>query len=279
MVVAQGEAQVGRAERPPSSAAMIERTFIYFPERRLAATPADVGLEFEDLRFRAADGTRLHGWLVPGRAETPLLWFHGNAGNIGDRVPLLADLHRELQVAILILEYRGYGASEGTPSEAGLYLDARAALATLAEQLAVPAGRVVLFGQSLGAAVAVELASHGPPAGLILESPFTSVADMARHHYAWLPVWPLLRGRFDSLARIADLSAPLLLVHGADDEIVPARMGERLFAAAREPKRLLLIPGGGHNDAYLVGRGAYLAALREFLAGLETARSGDGGRR
>lgn len=255
---------------------MIERTFIFFPERRLLATPADVGLEYEDLRFAAADGTRLHGWFVPGRARTPLLWFHGNAGNVGDRVDLLADLHHELRVAILILEYRGYGASEGTPSEAGLYLDARAALAALAERLAVPPARIVLFGQSLGAAVAVELARREPPAGLVIESPFTSVADMARHHYARLPVWPLLRGRFDSLKRIADVDAPLLVVHGADDDIVPARMGERLFAAAREPKRLLLVPGAGHNDAYLVGREEYLAALREFLGGLPAARPGDG---
>jgi hypothetical protein len=254
---------------------MIERTFIYFPERRLAATPADLGLEFEDLRFRAADGTRLHGWLVPGGGEHPLLWFHGNAGNIGDRVALLCDLHRELGVSIFILEYRGYGDSEGTPSEAGLYLDAEAALNTLAERLAIPAGRVVLFGQSLGAAVGVELASHHPPAGLILESPFTSVADMAKHHYPWLPIWPLLRSRFDSLARIASVSAPLLLIHGADDEIVPPRIGEKLFAAAPEPKQLLLIAGAGHNDAALVGRSQYFAALREFLAKLEAGRPGD----
>jgi hypothetical protein len=248
---------------------VIERRLIYFPERRLAATPAELGLEFEDLRFRAADETRLHGWLVPGGGEIALLWFHGNAGNISHRLELLAELHRELGVTIFILEYRGYGDSEGTPSEAGLYLDAEAALGAMTRYTGMAADQVVPFGQSLGAAVAVELATQHPVSGLILESPFTSVPQMAKHHYPWLPVRRLLRARFDSLAKIAKVSAPTLIIHGENDVTVPAEMGERLFAAAGEPRRLLLIPGAGHNDVHLVGRGEYLAALRDFLAGLE----------
>ncbi len=254
---------------------MIERHFIYFPERRLAATPADVGLEFEDLNFRAADGTRLHGWLVPGGGEIALLWFHGNAGNIGDRVELLGELHRELGLAIFILGYRGYGESKGKPSEAGLYLDAEAALGALTERLGVPAEQVALLGQSLGTAVAVELANRHRPAGVILESPFTSVRDMARRHYPWLPVWSLLRTRFDSLSKIANVRAPVLIIHGEDDMIVPVEMGERVFAAAREPKRLLTIPGAGHNDAHVIGRSEYFAAIRAFVAELEAPASGD----
>lgn len=255
---------------------MLERHFIYFPERRLAATPADLGLEFEDLRFRAADGTRLHGWLVPGEGDRALLWLHGNAGNIGDRVPLLGELHRQLRLPVLILDYRGYGASEGTPSEPGLYLDAEAALDALARHLRVSAERVVLLGQSLGAAVAVELASRHPPSSLILESPFTSVRDMARYHYPGLPLWPLLRARFDALSRIASVSAPTLVIHGQDDEIAPAAMSQRLLAAAPGPKRLLLIPGAGHNDLHAIGGGEYFAGLRRFLAEFNAPASGDG---
>ena len=248
---------------------MIERFFIYFPQRHLAASPADVGLEFEELRFRAADGTRLHGWLVPGGGKIAVLWFHGNAGNVGDRVELLRELHHELRVAVFILEYRGYGGSEGRPSESGLYLDAEAALAALTRRLGMATESVALLGQSLGSAVAVELANRHPPAGVILESPFTSVPEMAKHHYPWLPVWPLLRSRYDSLSKIANVSAPVLVIHGEDDKIVPPEMGERVLAAAGGSKHLRLIPGAGHNDSHLIGRSAYFAALRGFLAELE----------
>jgi hypothetical protein len=248
---------------------VIERYFIYFPEHRLVATPADVGLEFEDLDFRAADGMRLHGWLVPGRGDIALLWFHGNAGNVSHRIDLLEELHRELTVTVFILEYRGYGTSHGAPSEEGLYLDAEAALDALTRRADIRPDKVVFFGQSLGAAVAVELATRHPPAGLILESAFTSVPEMARHHYPWLPIWPLLRTRFDSLSKIGDVSATLLMIHGENDETTPLEMGERVFAAAREPKRFRLIRGAGHNDVYLVGRSEYLAAWRDFLAELE----------
>jgi fermentation-respiration switch protein FrsA (DUF1100 family) len=247
---------------------VIERYFIYFPARPLLATPAAAGLEFEDLQFRAADGTRLHGWLVPGGGEASLLWFHGNAGNISHRVELLRELHDHLEATIFILEYRGYGDSEGTPSEEGLYLDAEAALKAMTSHAGIPAEQVVLFGQSLGAAVAVELATRQVPSGLVLESAFTSVRDMARHHYPWLPVASLLRNRFDSLSKIERAKTPLLMIHGENDRITPLRMGEALFGAAREPKRFQLIQGADHNDVHLLGRREYFAALRQFLSEL-----------
>jgi fermentation-respiration switch protein FrsA (DUF1100 family) len=250
---------------------LAERRLIFFPERPLVATPADLGLDFEDRRFRAADGARLHGWLVRGRRDTAVLWFHGNAGNVSHRVELLRDLHRELAMTILILEYRGYGESEGSPTESGLYLDAEAALSALVAATGLPAGRIVVLGQSLGAAVAVELATRRRLAGLILESAFTSVPEMARHHYPWLPLWPLLKTRFDSLSKITRVSAPLLLVHGDRDQIVPVQMAERLFAAAAEPKRMHVIQGGGHNDLVLLGSDEYFRALREFLAHVEAS--------
>jgi fermentation-respiration switch protein FrsA (DUF1100 family) len=218
-----------------------ESLFIYFPTRDLSATPADAGLEFVDVTFEAEDGVALHGWWVPGRSgDVTLLWFHGNAGNLGDRVDLLELLHDELGIGIFAIDYRGYGRSEGKPSEAGL-----------------------IFGQSLGAAVAVELASSHPVRGVVLEAAFTSIPDMARHHYSLLPVGPLLRTSFDSESRIATIGTPLLMIHGENDDIVPLDMGRELFAAAKEPKEFLEVDGAGHNDVYQ--RAEFTAALKRFL--------------
>lgn len=244
-----------------------ESRFIYFPTRALAATPADAGLDFDDVRFDTEDGVRLHGWWVPGRTEdVTLLWFHGNAGNLGDRVALLELLHDELGIGVFMVDYRGYGRSEGKSSEAGLYADARAALEATQVHAGVGPDDVVLFGQSLGAAVAVELASTHPVRGVVLEAAFTSIPDMARHHYSFLPVWPLLRTGFDSQSRIAGIEAPLLMLHGENDDIVPLDMGRELFATAKEPKELSIVRGAGHNDVYLTTD--YIATLRGFLDSL-----------
>jgi uncharacterized protein len=244
-----------------------ENRFIYFPTRELTATPEDAGLEFDNVHFSAQDGVRLHGWWVPGRdTDTTLLWFHGNGGNLGDRVPLLEMLHGELDVGIFMFDYRGYGNSEGAPSEPGLYADARAALDATQTHAGVRPDQVVLFGQSLGAAVAVELATAHRVRGVVLEAAFTSVPDMARHHYWFLPVWPLLRTGFDSESRISGIGAPLLMLHGADDDIVPLDMGRTLFAAAGEPKEFNLVEGAGHNDVYLTAD--YISTLRGFLDSL-----------
>ena len=244
-----------------------ENRFIYFPARELTITPADAGLDFDDVIFSAEDGVRLHGWWVPGRANnTTLLWFHGNAGNLSDRVALLELLHDELGVGVFMFDYRGYGRSEGKPSEAGLYADARAALEETQMHAGVRQDEIVVFGQSLGAAVAVELASGHSVRGVVLEATFTSIPDMARHHYAFLPVWPFLKTSFDSEARIAHIDAPLLMIQGADDDIVPPDMGQKLFAGAEEPKKFSLVEEAGHNDVYL--QADYIATLRGFLDSL-----------
>jgi len=248
-----------------------ESRFIYFPARTLAATPADAGLEFVDVTFNTHDGVSLHGWWVPGRVDgTTLVWFHGNAGNLGDRVGLLELLHEELGIGIFAIDYRGYGTSEGEPSEAGLYADARAALEAAQLHAGARPDEIVVFGQSLGAAVAVELASTHSLRGVVLEAAFTSIQDMARHHYSFLPVWPLLRTSFDSEARIAAIDAPLLMLHGENDDIVPFDMGRRLFAAAKAPKEFTGVEGAGHNDVYL--KADFIAALRTFLDTLESPR-------
>jgi fermentation-respiration switch protein FrsA (DUF1100 family) len=242
----------------------IEARFIYHPSRALAADPAHLGLAFRDVVFEAADGVRLHGWLVPGREPTTLLYSHGNAGNIADRLPILRMLVDELGVGVFAYDYRGYGRSEGAPSEAGLVRDAVAARAALVAQGVAPE-RIVYYGRSLGAAVTVELALAHPPAAVVLESPFASVRAMAN---TVLPgAGYLFRTRWDARAAVARLHAPLLVLHGDADEVVPWAQGRAVFEAAREPKAFFTIPGGRHYDMQARWSG-YWEAWRTFLAGL-----------
>jgi fermentation-respiration switch protein FrsA (DUF1100 family) len=221
---------------------------LYFPSRTIEQTPADAGLAFRDLTFATEDGERLHGWWIPRRAGAlgHVLLCHGNAGNIGDRL-----LHAAVLTAagfdVLLFDYRGYGHSSGTPGEQGTYRDARAARACLLRQAEVEPARVLYLGESLGGAVALELAVAHPPPGLVLLSAFTSVREMARQHYRLVPA-ALVPDAYPSLRLIATLRAPLLVVHGEDDAIVPVEHGRALFGAAPDPKRLRIVPGIGHND-------------------------------
>ncbi len=244
----------------------VERSFIYYPTRRLEATPGDYGLAFEDVRVAAEDGVGLHGWYVPGRRAVTLFWCHGNAGNISHRVHNLRLLHDRLGVGVLLFDYRGYGQSEGTPSEVGTYRDARAFRAWLRRREPPPHGEsrpVVYFGRSLGAGVAAWLAVEDPPTALILETPFTSVRAMAN---ATVPgAGYLFRTRYDTLARIARVRAPVLVLHGDADEVVPFAYGRAVFAAAPEPKAFFAIPGARHNDTYVVGGEPYWQAWERFL--------------
>ncbi len=242
----------------------LEGRLIYYPSRALDADPSSVGLEFRDVEFTAADGVRLHGWMIPGRVPTTLLYSHGNAGNIGDRLPIARLLADALGVGLFMYDYRGYGRSEGTPSEAGLGRDALAARDAVA-RAGVAAEHVVYFGRSLGAAVTVDLALARPPRGVVLESPFASVRALAN---AVVPgAGYLFRTRWDSLARIGALRAPLLVLHGDADEVVPWAQGRAVFAAAPEPKTFFTIRGGRHYGME-AGWTEYWDAWRDFLAGL-----------
>jgi uncharacterized protein len=221
-------------------------TLLYFPARDLAARPT---LPFADLDIAAADGVRLHGWWVPAAAADRrghVLLLHGNAGNIGDRVP-----HVELLAAagfdVLAFDYRGYGRSSGRPDEQGTYRDARAALGALLGQDGVDPSRVLYLGESLGGAIALELALGSPPAGLVLQSTFTSIRDMARLHYPLIPR-AAVPDAYPSLRLIGGLRAPLLCLHGERDEIVPLLHGEALFDAAPQPKAMHVFRGVAHND-------------------------------
>lgn len=240
-------------------------SFIYFPARTLAATPADAGLAWEDVRLRTADGVALHGWYVPAEpVRGTLLFLHGNAGNISHRLSSLAQFHR-LGLATLIVDYRGYGRSEGSPDEAGTYADAHAAWRYLTAERGIDPGRIVVFGRSLGGAVAAELAARTTPAGLIVESAFTSVRAMSRHYYPWLPTALLVRIRYPTLAYLRAIRCPVLVAHSRADEIVPPAFGRELYAAAPGPKWFLELDGG-HNDGHLVTGSRYLEALDRFLA-------------
>lgn len=245
-------------------------SMVYLPPRQLGFSPADLGLEYETAWLPTQDGLRIYGWYVPGPAEKPmpddvgtvLLYFHGNAENVSNLGYSLARWNA-VGFETLVIDYRGYGESEGQPSEEGTYLDALAAWEYLMQR-GVPAERIVVWGRSLGGAVASWLASRHTPAALVLESAFTSVPDLAAEIYPWLPVRLLSRYRYDSIDRLPQVSCPVLIAHSPDDEIIPFQHAEELFAAANEPKRIFELQGG-HNDGSdplpLV-----LPALKELLA-------------
>jgi fermentation-respiration switch protein FrsA (DUF1100 family) len=238
---------------------------MYFPTRGLSATPADYGLEYESVNFTTEDGLKLHGWWIPAEAERAiLLFFHGNAGNIADRLDSIGIFHR-LGLTVFIPDYRGYGLSEGSPSEQGTYLDALAASRYVTEERGVAPSRVVIFGRSLGAAVATMLASKHPPQALILESAFTSVPDMAARLFPLLPARLVLGMKYDNLKRIEQIRCPLLVIHSRDDEIIPFEHGRRLFEKANDPKRFLEIRHG-HNDGFVLSGPLYINGLSEFLS-------------
>jgi uncharacterized protein len=221
---------------------------LYLPSRTIVQTPAAAGLRFADVTFETDDGELLHGWWVSARAHAigHVLLCHGNAGNVGDRLPHLA-LLSSAGFDILAFDYRGYGRSSGRPSEAGTARDARAARGALLRQDGVDRGRVLYLGESLGGAVALGLAVDRPPAGLILQSAFTSVRDMARLHYPFIPRG-LVPDAYPSLELIRRLDLPLLVLHGARDRIVPVLHGEALFEAAPGPKRIEVFADAAHND-------------------------------
>ena len=241
---------------------------LFVPSRSVEWTPADADLPFSDLEIATQDGERLHGWWIPspGRAGGHVLLCHGNAGNVGDRVS-----HAALLTAagfdVLLFDYRGYGRSSGRPSEEGTYRDARAAWAALLAMSGVDAERVVYLGESLGGAVALALALEEPPAGLVLQSTFTSIRDMAKRHYPFVP-GSLVPDAYPSLSRIGGLRAPLLVIHGERDAIVPPMHGDELFAAAPEPKELHVVAGAGHNDLLTLAGEEWARTIAAWTAGV-----------
>jgi len=252
-----------------------QERLVYFPSRALDATPADAGLAFREARFPAADGVLLHGWYVAAdRPRGTVLFCHGNAGNISHRLETLR-LARDLGLNILLFDYRGYGRSQGRTTEQGTYADARGAWDWLRAETGERPDRMVVWGRSLGGAVAAHLVAElaEPPAALILESTFTSLPDMGAVAYPFLPVRLLARMRYPVAEDLARVRCPVLVAHSPQDEIVPFRFGERLFAAAPEPRRFLRLRGD-HNDGWRLTGREYVQALDGFLG----AALGGGGR-
>lgn len=256
---------------PPLVIDRIVSSLLFHPTPGVDLHPRDLGIDAEEVFLETEDGVRIHAFYLPGESGEragdgnggrAILFLHGNAGNASHRLPNAAALAR-LGSDVLLLDYRGYGRSEGSPSETGVYADARAGLAHLVEVRRVPEERVVLFGRSLGGAVAIDLARERPLAGVIVESTFTSLADMGSRVAG--PIGRLLGRGFDSRGKIASVRAPLLFFHGDRDEIVPFALGRRLFEAAPAPKAFEVIAGAGHNDTVEVGGRPYLERIGRFL--------------
>jgi uncharacterized protein len=244
-----------------------QRQLMYFPFGDAPAHDALGLVDVEPVLFTTADGLRLGGWFFPTDGEAgpaTVLVFNGNAGNRSYRVPLATAL-RDHGFQVLLFDYRGFGGNAGTPTERGLALDARAARAFLLQRSDVDVSRLVYFGESLGSAVAAELASEHPPAALILRSPFTSMADVGQYHYWWLPVRWLIRDRYTTIDLIDRVRSPLLVIVGEHDRIVPAEFSRRLYDAAGEPKTILSMPDADHNDYDLLAGETMIDGIVKFL--------------
>jgi uncharacterized protein len=238
--------------------------YVYYPDKIVSLTPEMAGMTYEDVNLHTADGETIHGWYVPASpSKLTLLFCHGNAGNIGHRIVTLQLFH-ELGLNVYIFDYRGYGRSSGQPTEAGTYLDAGAAWDYLVEGRHVAPTNIVVFGESLGGAVAAWVAGQKRPGALILESTFTSMPDMAACVYPFLPVRWLCRFRYEALTCLKNVRCPVLVAHSPDDETVPFAQGQRLFAAAAEPKQFLTLRGS-HNAGREETGAAYTEGLGGFL--------------
>lgn len=241
---------------------------LYFPAREVRITPGDMNIPYEDLSVTTEDGVRLHGWAVESEPGRPwVIHCHGNAGNVAGRIVYL-QLFRALRLNGVVFDYRGYGKSEGVPSEPGLVKDAVAMRQHLVDRGVAP-GSIVLYGESLGGGVATAVAANDPPAGLVLMSTFTSVPDMAAGLYPFLPVRLLSRNRFDNLERLRTLPVPKLIMHSPDDDIIPFAHGRRLFEEAAEPKKWLEL-SGDHNASVLSQGPQFGATLRDFVEEVTT---------
>jgi fermentation-respiration switch protein FrsA (DUF1100 family) len=255
-----------------SMLAWLERAFLYFPTQDTAQPLSAFGPGASDVRFGTEN--RLHGVFVPApvgteAARITIVFCHGNGGNLTHRAPLMARLHADLGVNVFIFDYQGYGQSAGVPSEAATSDDARAAVAYLRTRPDIDSSRIVYYGESLGGAVAIRLAQEQPPLGLIVQSSFTSVADMARLHYPMLGfLLPALASRYESAKAISSIHAPVLIIHGETDSLVPAEHGRLLHAAANNPKQLMIVPAAGHNDVILQGGPQLWQTLRDYLSTL-----------
>jgi len=254
-------------------ARLFENNFIYYPTKYPEGewAPEKWGLEVEDVFLTTEDGVRIHGWYAPARVELSprkpnitILLFHGNGGNLTDRIEKI-QLLTKVGADVFAIDYRGYGRSEGRPNELGIYEDGHTAYRYLTETRGIPSERIVVLGESLGGAVATEIAVKHPVGGVILESTMTRARDLAIRTMPIVPPSLYLRTKFDNLGKISQINAPVLIIYGTKDTTIPPSHSRRLYEAAREPKRILAIEGAGHNDLFILGHREYGQAVKEFL--------------
>ncbi|TXI19151.1 MAG: alpha/beta hydrolase [Nitrosomonas sp.] len=237
---------------------------VYFPLQSISQTPAGFGLDYTSVSIATSDGETLHGWWVPvADAKGTVLFFHGNAGNISHRLDYLP-MFKRLGYNTLLLDYRGYGQSSGIPTESGTYLDAQAAWQYVTEVQGITPEQIVLYGESLGGAVAAWLATHEKPSLLVLASTFTSVYDLAEELYPFLPVRWITRFQYNTLEALRSVACPVFIAHSPQDEIIPFDHGQRLYQAASEPKQFLMLEGG-HNSGFIFMRPEWINTLGEFM--------------
>jgi len=243
----------------------LNNRLVYYPQRQWEATPADYNLPYEDVTFLTSDGVRLSAWHIPAKdAAGTVLFCHGNAGNISHRIETISVLHK-LGMNVLVFDYRGYGKSEGRPTEAGTYRDAEAAWAYLVEARGEKPERIVIHGRSLGGSVAAHLARDRTAAGLIVESSFYDITELGAELFRWLPVRWLSRLKYRTAEYVKGARCPVLVIHSRDDDMIALHHGQKIFDASPRPKRLLEIHGG-HNSAFLDSSDIYNPALRQFFA-------------
>jgi len=241
-----------------------ERSVIYYPDPNLEVSPSAIGLAYEDVTITASDEVRIHGWWIPAKVNRgTILFCHGNAGNISHRLESIRIFH-QLDLNVFIFDYRGFGKSSGRPSEEGTYRDAAAAYDYLREYREISPGKIIIFGRSLGGAVAIKLAGEEEAGALICESTFTSAVDMGKLVFPYLPAALLVFDKYDSISRVGQLLLPKLFIHSREDELVPFEQGERLYRTAAPPKEFLEIQGG-HNGGFLESEEIYRKAIDGFL--------------
>lgn len=240
---------------------------IYFPHKEIEVTPELISLDYEEVTLTTSDGIELNAWWIENPdARATLLFLHGNAGNISHRLNSL-EIFYKLGLSVLIIDYRGYGKSRGKPSEQGTYIDAETAWTYLSNEKNIPPENIIIFGRSLGGAIAARLAEKHPSAALIMESSFTAISDIGKHYYPYLPTSLLARIKYPSIDKISNVTSPVLIIHSHDDEIIPYQHGEELYEAAKEPKSFLDI-NGGHNDGFIMSKDKYINGIDHFITNI-----------
>lgn len=237
---------------------------IYFPDRIMSRSPHDIGLEFESVEIETTDGVLIHGWYVPyENSRGTILFCHGNGSNISGRLETIQIFHR-LKFTTFIFDYRGYGKSQGKPSEKGTYIDAESAYDYLVQEKSIDPNSIIMFGRSLGGAVAANLATKKSHRVLILESTFTSIMDIAKNLYPIFPVKLINRIHYDTINCVRQLDTPLLLIHSTEDDRIPFSHSEKLYDAASQTKEFIKI-SGDHNEGFLISGAVYIDGINDFL--------------